>query len=238
MQSESHLGVVDKSMVGADVPGRFRADRRMKTLAAALATALGVAAVGAAEVQDPLIVRIFDDFRTAPEIGIPPGATDCPALTPLVMAVVGPVLEDFARREQIAVTEEDLKDYCRRQMPPDVTFRETWAEWGPGGSQWRIRQRAKGELEPWKLHRALFVRYGGRVMPVPGGQPQAVDAVVALVAEREQAGDVAFYDERLKRRFWECLRYGWNQSVPAEEGRDLIERHPLDRGKPAPPAAP
>lgn len=213
----------------------------MKTagLGLALAAGFGLAiAVQAADRLEPLVVRVFDDFRTASEIGFPPGAYDCPALTPLVRAVVEPVLEDFARRERLAVGEEDLKDYCRRQLPAGATFREAWAEWKPGGSQWRTRQRAAGELEPWKLHRALFAKSGGRVMPVPGGQPQAVEAIVALVAEREQTGDVAFYDERLKRRFWECLRYGWGRLVSAEEGWGLIEQHPAERGNPAPSRAP
>lgn len=199
---------------------------------------LGVVGTGATEPPSAPVVRVFEEFRTAADIGFPSGATDCPALTPLVMAVVVPVLEDFARREQLDVTEDDLKDYCRRQLPADASFRETWAEWGPGGSRWRERQLARGELETWKLHRALFAQYGGRVRPSPGGQPQAVDAIVALVAERAAAGDITFYDERLKIRFWECLRQGGGRLVSAEEGRGLLEQHPADRRRAAPPAAP
>ena len=73
-----------------------RAARR----AAGLAAALWAAAAGAAEVQAPLVVRVFDDFRTAADLGIPPGATDCQSLTPFVMAVVEPLLDDFARRDR------------------------------------------------------------------------------------------------------------------------------------------
>ena len=199
-----------------------------------LAVALGAAAAGAAEVQAPLVVRIFDDFRTAADLGFPPGATDCQSLTPFVMAVVEPLLVNFSRSEQIDVTEEDLKDCCRRQLPEGASFREAWAEWEPGGSRWGARQRLAVDLKAWKLQQALFARYGGQVLPRPGGQPLALDAIVALVAEREQAGDLTFYDERLKIRFWECLRFGWGRPVAAEEGRPLIEQHPLDRGSPAP----
>lgn len=225
---------VEKSTAGAGIPGMVRRMCRAARRAAGLAAALWAAAAGAAEVQAPLVVRVFDDFRTAADLGFPPGATDCQSLTPFVMAVVEPLLGNFSRSEQIDVTEEDLKDCCRRQLPEGASFREAWAEWEPGGSRWGARQRLAVDLKAWKLQQALFARYGGQVLPRPGGQPLALDAIVALVAEREQAGDLTFYDERLKIRFWECLRFGWGRPVAAEEGRPLIEQHPLDRGPPAP----
>lgn len=212
----------------------------MKTrlLGLVLATGLWTVAAGAEQNPAPLVLRVFGDFHTAADLGLSAEAVECRELTPFVMAVVEPLLAAYRQQAGIAVTEDDLMEYCRRQLPEDASFKEAWAEWQPGGSRWGFRERSAVELAAWKLQKALFAEYGGGVLRNPGGQPQAIGALVALAAAREEAGDFTIYNERLRMRFWECLRLGWGKLVPEEQGRKLIEQHPADRVQRPAPAAP
>ena len=196
-----------------------------------LAAALWAAAACGGEEQAPLVLRVFQDFYTAPQLGLAANATECRDLEPLIKAVLGPLLADYCEKNGTAATVEDLQDYCRRRLPEGTSFKEAWAEWQPTGRQWRLRQKAAVELTFWKLQKSLFEKYGGRVERTGGEPPQAFDAVCAYVTEREQAGDFTIHDARLKIRFWECLRTPKGTLVPAEAGRALLDEHPLDRAK-------
>ena len=179
----------------------------------------------------PLVLRVFQDFYTAPQLGLAVDATECRDLEPLIKSVLGPLLADYCVKNRISVTEEDLKDYCRRMLPEGASFKDAWAEWAPTGTQRGMRQKAMVQLTFWKMQKSLFEQYGGRVERNGGEPPQAFDAICTYVSEREQAGDFTIHDARLKIRFWECLRTPKGMLVPAEEGRALIEEHPLDRAK-------
>lgn len=210
----------------------------MKTAWKCLGLGLGLWAVaaGGQETKEPLVLRVFDQLYAASELGLPANVSAGPQLAPLIKGVVGPLLADELAKKGISVGEEDLKEYCRRQMPAGADFKESWAEWQPNGLQWKARQEAVVQLTAWKLHQALFAEYGGRV--IPGGRipPQAFDALIAHVAAREAAGDFSILDARLRLRFWECLRTPPARLVPEEEGRALMAEHPADRLKrlPAP----
>ena len=180
---------------------------------------------------EPLVLRIFHDFQTAAELGLSPNATECRELEPLTKGVIGPLFADFCQKNGVVAGQADLKEYCRKQLDAEALFKEAWAEWAPNGSQWRARQAAVVELTMWKLQKALFEKYGGRVIQNTGNQPQAFDAMVAYVAEREKAKDFTILDARLKLRFWECLRRPKMGLVSEETGRPLIEEHPVDRRK-------
>lgn len=176
-----------------------------------------------------MVLRVFDSFYAASELGLPPHATTCRELEPLVKALMGPLFARYCEKAGISVGEEDLKEYCRRQLPGDVPFAEVWAEWAPGGGQWRMRKLAIAQLTMWKLQKSLFDKYGGRVTRVDGAQPQAFDAMIAYAAERESAGDFTIPDEQLRIRFWECFRTPKDPLVSGEDARALIEAHPADR---------
>ena len=202
-----------------------RRGRRWLWAAAVLWAVAGQAA------PDPLVLRMFDAFHSASELGLATNAATCAELEPLVKAVIGPLFADYAARNDLAVGEADLKEYCRRLAPAadDATFADAWEQWKPGGGQWRLRQQAAAELALWKLQKSLYERYGGRVVCVAGAPPQAFDAMCAYVAEREQAGDFTIHDARLKIRFWECLRAPKCPPLAGAEARALIAEHPAER---------
>ena len=147
------------------------------------------------------------------------------------MSQVGPLFTEYCDKNGVSVGEEDLKDYCRRQLSDKSLFVETWAEWTPTGNLRKARQQAIVELTLWKLQKSLFEKYGGRVSLGEWTPPQAFDALFAYVAEREKAGDFTIHDERLKMRFWKCLRTPKDPLVPEDEGRSALAEHPVDRQK-------
>ena len=196
-----------------------------------LVAAWWVAAAAGEDVRDALVLRVFDSFYTASELGLPANASSCRELEPLVKALMGALFADYGEKAGISVGEADLKEYCRRQLPDDVPFAEAWAQWVPGGGQWRMRKLAIAQLTMWQLQQSLFAKYGGRIARVAGAQPQAFDAMIAYAAEREGAGDFTIPDEQLRIRFWECLRTPKYPLVSGEEARALIEEHPADRQK-------
>lgn len=197
-----------------------------------LAACLAWAGVSSAQERpSPPVLTVLGQSYTARQLRLPATVTDCRGAEPLLMAVIGPLVAAYQEQAGMVVSEDDLKDYCRRQMPEGTLFAEAWAEWRPGGSQWRARQEAAMLLTVWKLQRALFDQYGGRVTRGEWGPPQAFDAMVQHVVERSDAGDFIIHDDFLRLQFWECLRSPKDVLVSAEEGRALLDEHPADRWK-------
>jgi hypothetical protein len=213
---------------------KTRQNRDMNTRRAAWILGMAGTAWAAAlaqTVDPPPVLTVLGASYTARELRLPEKVTDCRGVEALLAAVLGPLFAAYQEQAGISVTEDDLKDYCRRQLPEDGVFLEAWAEWKPGGTQWRARQEAAMLLTVWKLQRALFDQYGGRVTRGEWIPPQAFDAMVQHVAERSDAGDFIIHDDFLRLQFWECLRSPKDILVPAEEGRILLDEHPAGRGK-------
>lgn len=179
-------------------------------------------------VESP-VLTVLGDTSYASELGLSVTASACGELDPLIKGIIGPLFADYVKQNNLSATEEDLKEFCRRTLPEGELFSDTWAEWSPHGKRWRARQNAILQLTVWKLQLSLFNQYGGRVMQNRGAQPQAVDAMFAYLAEREEAGDFLIHDDRLKLRFWECMRQPGAPLLSEEEGRALLEAHPADR---------
>jgi len=59
-------------------------------------------------------------------------------------------------------------------------------------------------IEGYKLKKALYEKYGGRVGITKWG-PDPVGATEALLREHEKAGDLVILDAALEREFWDSL---------------------------------
>jgi hypothetical protein len=59
-------------------------------------------------------------------------------------------------------------------------------------------------IEGYKLKKALYEKYGGRVGITKWG-PDPVGATEALLREHEKRGDLAIFDVALAREFWDSL---------------------------------
>ena len=192
---------------------------------------MGAGTAVADEASAPPALTVLGRSFAASELGNPAPNSDCRALEPMAKAVMGPLFAVFTEQAGLAVSEDEVKDYCRRLLADadEKTIAETWEQWKPKGTQWKARQEAVMRLSVWKLQRSLYEKYGGRVVWGTGAPPQAFDGMAAYLAERETAGDFAIFDEQLRIRFWECLRAPKGPVFSARQGRVLIEEHPAER---------
>lgn len=71
------------------------------------------------------------------------------------------------------------------------------------------RGMARSMIGRWKLNRALFEEYGGRVIFHQFG-PEPLDAYRAYLEVRRDAGDLTFLDEKFAAAFW---RYFEDESM-------------------------
>lgn len=63
------------------------------------------------------------------------------------------------------------------------------------------RDMGRAMIHQWKLNRALYRQYGGRIIYQQLG-PEPLDAYRQFLEEREAAGDFTFHDPSLEKMFW------------------------------------
>lgn len=67
------------------------------------------------------------------------------------------------------------------------------------------QQIAAAFILQWKINRALYRQYGGRIAYQQGG-PEPLDAYRLFLEERQARGDFAIYDPKLEAPFWSYYR--------------------------------
>ena len=204
---------------------------------------LWVAVATAQTAPGPVVLTLLGTNYTARELEISPEALAARS-GPVGAAIIQKaVWAAQLENGEFEITEEELKEFCRRSLPsaeeagttsvPSNLFETTWAQWqrdDPAGRE--AREFARWMLQDWKIQNALFGRHGGRVLLNGFNMPQAFDAVRAFFREREAAGDFVFHDETVRDLFWNTLR-----TLPAEpllseeEGRAALAVHPGERWK-------
>jgi hypothetical protein len=63
------------------------------------------------------------------------------------------------------------------------------------------RDMARGIIRQWKINKALYEEFGGRIIYQQMG-PEPVDAYREFLRRREAAGAFALHDEAAKEQFW------------------------------------
>jgi hypothetical protein len=63
------------------------------------------------------------------------------------------------------------------------------------------RDMGRAMIRQWKLNRALYEQYGGRVIYQQLG-PEPLDAYRQYLEERQAAGDFKIHDKALEEQFW------------------------------------
>lgn len=207
------------------------------------AAVLWTAAAGAQEAAEPVVLTVLGTNYTARELGIESDADDARRVAAVAEKIRGAVWENYENKDEFQISEEELKEFCRRSMPTDEEagttcdlssmFEEIWAEWqrdDPAGRE--ARGFARAMLQDWKINRALFARYGGRVSLNGFNMPLAFDAVRSFCREREAAGDFVIHDETMRDLFWKRMQTLPKEPLLSEEdGRAALAEHPGERWK-------
>jgi len=209
---------------------------------AVVAATLGWLTLAFAEdTVEPPVLTVRGKTYTASELGGRADASAEELLGPVIMNIRIGIMGAYGEEHDCQVSEEEVKDFCRRQTPtaeelgmpfnfPNL-FEETWAGWqGEDEEAREIRACATMQIAEWKIQKAFFDRYGGRVYIDPFGIPMAFDAVRSYLTEREETGDFIIHDEALRALYWKKVHLLPKESLLSEEdGRaafagDLAER--------------
>ena len=107
----------------------------------------------------------------------------------------------------ITVTQAEKQAYVahmREQLSKDPAEAVTLGEESAEDEAARL-EIAEAFILQWKINRALYGQYGGRIIYQQGG-PEPLDAYRKFLEERQAAGDFSIEDEALAAEFWRYYR--------------------------------
>ena len=122
--------------------------------------------------------------------------------------------ERSARREELRRTlaAGGLSETDRKSMMDELAILdELLADAEPGAAADTAEERAAREeiaeafIGQWKINRALYEQYGGRIVFQQGG-PEPLDAYRTFLEERQAQGDFTIVNDALVAEFWRYFR--------------------------------
>lgn len=121
--------------------------------------------------------------------------------------VLKELTDRYAGAQGIAVTQAEKEAYVahlREALSKDPAVA---ADLGQETAEERaVRlEIAEAFIKQWKINRALYQQYGGRIGFQQGG-PEPLDAYRAFLEEREAAGDFEILDASMAAPFWRYYR--------------------------------
>lgn len=138
--------------------------------------------------------------------------------------VLKALTDRYAASQGITVTEEEKEAYVahlRAALSEDPAVAATL---GPESAEDQAARLeiAEAFILQWKINRALYQQYGGRIGFQQGG-PEPLDAYRAFLEERQAAGDFSIEDDAMTEAFWRYYRddsiHSFYEPGSAEEAR-------------------
>jgi hypothetical protein len=122
----------------------------------------------------------------------------------LLMVVVGEVLRDYARREKLTPSDDELATLFDGIVKEHVTGKELTAQ----ARERLTMQRFWAEVSAreWRTAKSLYEKYGGRVAVSAFGGWVSFEGRNSVLKEYADRGDLKFHQADLERVFWEMLR--------------------------------
>jgi heat shock protein HslJ len=147
--------------------------------------------------------------------------------------ILGRLFGDFAERQGLQPTEAEIDAYLAdmdRTLKADLGDDYEGAEGLSPEEAAELRQMrgsmASGMIERWKVNKALYETYGGRVIFQQFG-PEPLDAYREFLEARQAAGDFEILDEAVAEEFW---RYFTDDAMhdffPPEEAANVFDTPP------------
>jgi heat shock protein HslJ len=127
--------------------------------------------------------------------------------------VLARLFDRYAEENGIAVTDAEIDAYVenmRRGMRArGLTAEDDLTAEEAAQAERMRRDMGRSMIRQWKLNRALYRRYGGRIIFQQLG-PEPLDAYRRYFEERQAAGDFEIHDKALEEQFW---RYFTDESM-------------------------
>ena len=119
--------------------------------------------------------------------------------------VLGRLFDRYAEQQGIAVADAEIDDFVehmRRGMRAEgLTAEDDLSPEEAAQAAQMRRDMGRAMIRQWKLNRALYRRYGGRIIFQQLG-PEPLDAYRHYLEERQATGDFEIHDPAFKERFW------------------------------------
>ncbi|NEV60956.1 hypothetical protein [Thiorhodococcus minor] len=197
--------------------------------------------LGAATVTPQASDQALEDGTAQPDAQAPIVATvlgeevraeDAEAMQQIVLSRL---FDRYAERQGIEVTDAEIdafvEDMRRGMRAKGLTAEDDLSPEEAAQVETMRRDMARSMIRQWKLNRALYRQYGGRIIFQQPG-PEPLDAYRQYLEERQAAGDFRIQDAQLEAQFW---RYFTDDGIhsfytPGSEAEaKAFERSPWER---------
>jgi heat shock protein HslJ len=115
------------------------------------------------------------------------------------------LFDRYAEEQGIAVTDAEIDAFVqnmRRGMRAEgLTAEDDLTPEVAAQAEQMRRDMGRSMIRQWKLNRALYQRYGGRIIYQQLG-PEPLDAYRRYLEERQAAGDFEIHDKSFEELFW------------------------------------
>jgi len=119
--------------------------------------------------------------------------------------VLGRLFDRFAEQQGISVTDAEIDafvEHMRRGMrAAGLAAEDDLSPDEAGQVDDMRRDMGRAMIRQWKLNRALYHQYGGRIIFQQLG-PEPLDAYRQYLEERQAAGDFEIHEPAFKEQFW------------------------------------
>jgi heat shock protein HslJ len=123
------------------------------------------------------------------------------------------LFDRYADKQGIEVTDAEIDAFVenmRRGMRAEgLTAEDDLTPEEAAQAEQMRRDMGRSMIRQWKLNRALYQRYGGRIIYQQLG-PEPLDAYRRYLEERQAAGDFEIHDKSFEAQFW---RYFTNDAM-------------------------
>jgi hypothetical protein len=121
--------------------------------------------------------------------------------------VLKELADRYATSQGITVTAAEQEAHVAREREALSKDAAVAAELGKESAEDQAArlESAAAFIKQWKINRALYQQYGGRIIYQQGG-PEPFDAYRKFLEERQAAGDFSIEDEAMAAAFWRYYR--------------------------------
>jgi hypothetical protein len=119
------------------------------------------------------------------------------------------LFDRYAEQQGIEVTDAEIDafvEHMRRGMRAEgLTAEDDLTPEEAAQVEQMRRDMGRAIIRQWKLNRALYHQYGGRIIHQQLG-PEPLDAYRSYLEERRAAGEFAIQDKDMERAFWRYFK--------------------------------
>lgn len=142
----------------------------------------------------------------------------------LLGIVLQSLTDRYGQEHDLEPTEEEIDAYVDRMIERMAELRSQMGDSleVPPEEEWR--EAARKTIRRYKINRALYEQYGGRVIFQQLG-PEPIDAYRAFLEEQQESGSFRIVDPSLVEEFWAYLTDDRIHSFyPPEEAERVMTR--------------